>query len=337
MMRLSSAVILGMMLLPGSSFAQTDNVTMATSALGSVLVNLKQSVSKLSVQNDQLASKDDAIKQQIAQLQAQLGQAQAQGDVLNKAADKLQENNPRRAKQVAELEQENFDLDNRIQKAQVSIKAIEQALGAGYVEDQKLLLQLKSMQKIPSSGVPVFVQSSGSQAEARRQKEKLKLMKMIYDSQQRQEALHGAMLDVRKNAPVIPGATALAHQQLLKEQIKELQSQIAAYPSESFSANPGAGSQWDDDQLRQLGAELKVLEQNYAQLKGLMEQMTNKAQSNKTTTVAQKVESEKLQGSMEDLNHQGEALRADLDDLRSQMVDLDKRKSHLEVMIQQLP
>ena len=40
--------------------------------------------------------------------------------------------------------------------------------------------------------------------------------------------------------------------------------------------------------------------------------------------------------SINKLNHESIGLRADLDDLRSQMVDLDKRKSHLEVMIQGL-
>ena len=44
-------------------------------------LTLKQSVEKLSLDNDQLAASDNAIKQQISQLQTQLGQLQAQGDV----------------------------------------------------------------------------------------------------------------------------------------------------------------------------------------------------------------------------------------------------------------
>ena len=64
-----------------------------------------------------------------------------------------------------------------------------------------------------------------------------------------------------------------------------------------------------------------------------MEQMSKKAQAAQMT-VSQHVEEEKLQSSIDDLNRQGVGLRADLDDLRSQMVDLDKRKSRLEMMIQ---
>jgi hypothetical protein len=43
------------------------------------------------------------------------------------------------------------------------------------------------------------------------QKERLKLMKMIYDSQQRQESLHERDRgDSNKNTPVLPAAGALA-------------------------------------------------------------------------------------------------------------------------------
>jgi len=54
-------------------------------------------------------------------------------------------------------------------------------------------------------------------------------------------------------------------------------------------------------------------------------------------TVSQHVEEEKLQSSLNDLKHQGAGLGADLDDLRSQMIELDKRKSRLEMLIKHLP
>ena len=62
---------------------------------------------------------------------------------LNKAVDKLQDKNPRRAQQITQSGRRKFDLDNRIQKAEDGIKSIQQSLDAGYQEDQKLLLQLK--------------------------------------------------------------------------------------------------------------------------------------------------------------------------------------------------
>jgi chaperonin cofactor prefoldin len=54
-------------------------------------------------------------------------------------------------------------------------------------------------------------------------------------------------------------------------------------------------------------------------------------------SVGEQIEEEKLQGSMSDLKRQGVALKIELDDLRSQMVDLDKRKTSLETIIKQLP
>ncbi len=167
-MRLFFVVILGLMFFPGRVVAQDDNVTTDTSALQEGLSTLKKSVEKLSLGNNQLSARDNAAKGQILQLRTQLGRLEAQGDLLNKAAAKLRDQNPSRAKAIARLEKENFDLDNRIQKAQDGIKLIE---------------------------------APGTQAAEGRQKEKLKLMKMIYDSQQRQELLHEAILEFQKNTP----------------------------------------------------------------------------------------------------------------------------------------
>lgn len=164
---------------------------------------------------------------------------------------------------------------------------------------------------------------------------------MIYDSQQRQEALHESILEFQKDTPLLPAASALAHQQQLKEQIKDLEAQIAARGGlspapQGDSSLPVPAHQWDNTQFSQLETELKDLEKNYLQLKDLMEQMSKKSQSAQMT-VSQQIEGKKLQGNIEDLNSQSERLLADLDDLRSQMVDLDKRKSRLETMVQQLP
>jgi chromosome segregation ATPase len=266
------AVILGMMLLTGRVWAQEENgdVSPATTALQEVLSNLKQSVEKLSLDNDQLEARDNAIKGQILQLQTQLSQLEARADFLNKETDKLKDTNPRRTQQISRLEEKDFELDNRIQKAEGSLRSMQQSGGA---EDRP-------------------VEHS--------QKEKLKLMKMIYDSQQRQESLHEAISEFQKNT------------------------------------NGGFLNQGDDAQLRQLESELQALEQNYLQLKDLMEQMNKKAQAARMT-VSQHIEGEKLQSSIDDLNRQGVALKVDLDDLRSQMIDLDKRKSYLETTIKQLP
>ena len=174
-LRLFFAVILWMMFFFSRGLAQEDNVNTATSFLQEALATLKQSVEKLSLDNDQWAARDNAMKAKGLQLQTQLGQLEAQGDLLNKTADKLRDKNPRRGRQIARLEKEDFDLDNRIQKTLGDIKLIQESMMSG----------------------------------GRLQKEKLKLMKMIYDSQQRQESLHEAIL-LSKNSQA-PRMTASGH------------------------------------------------------------------------------------------------------------------------------
>ena len=328
-LRILFVVILGVMFFPFRSMAQEDYVGTATTALQDVLSHLKQSVQKLSLDNDQLAARDDTMKQQVLQLQAQLGRLESQGDFLNKAVVQLQDKNPRQSQQITRLEKENFDLDNNAEKTQAGIKVMQQSLEAGYQENQKLNLQLSRMTNGLSQDL-----SPESPTAARRQKEKLKLMKMIYDSQQRQEMLHKAIQGFQKDTPLMPAANALARQQFLKQQVKDLEVQVAAYPSDKPSTNSGLADQ--TVQLRQLESALKSLEKNYLQLKDLMEQMSKKAKASQMT-VSQHIEEEKLRGNIDDLNRQGAGLRGDLDNLRSQMVNLDKRKSRLETMIQHLP
>ena len=312
------AVILGVLSLPGLAPAQDDAyISPATSALQDVLSNLKQSVEKLSLDNDQLEARDNAIKQQIAMLQSQLNQMEDQGERLSNEAGKLQDKNPRRSQEIAQLEEKDFDLDNRLQKTESSIRSMQQSLGS---EDGQG----------PESITPAM------QAADHDQKERLKLMKMIYDSQQRQESLHEAISGFQKNTPVLPAAAALERQEALKEQIKSLEAEIAGYPPDDHQANGGALDQGDEAQVVELELELKTLEENYSQLKYLMQQMGKKAKLGQMTD-GQHVELEKIQGNITDLNRQGVALKVELDDLRSQMVDLDKRKSRLEMMISQLP
>jgi len=294
--------ILGMIFPLGFGWAQESNVAAATASLQDVLSTLKQSVEKLSADNDQWGAQDNALKEQVSQLQVRLGSLETQGDDLSQAAARLQVKNPRRSQEILSLEEENSRLDERIQKAENGIKSI---------------------------------QSTPSQAAIRPQKEKLRLMKMIYDSQQRQEALYASILEYQKNMP-LPAANALAGQQLLKDQIKDLEAQIAALPPDKTSASFTLANQWDDTQLQQLEMELKALEKNYLQLKDLKEKVTQKSKSIQMTT-GQHAEGVKLQSSMDDLNRQGLGLKADLDTLRAQMVELDKRKSHLEMMIQHSP
>lgn len=301
----------------------------STANLQSVLATLKQSVDKLSLDNEQLAARDSEIKRQIAEMQLQLGKLQAQGDGLSKAANQFQGSNPRLAQQVTRLEEENYELDNRTQKTQAAIQLVRQSLEAGYGQEKKLLLQIKG----DSHSLPAPLPEAADTE--RLQKEKLRLMKMIYETQQREASLHASIMETQRTSPLLPAASALAHQQLIKEQIKDLEAQLAAYPPDVLPGSSPDFHSWDNQRMQKLELELKTLERNYVQLKDLLGAMNKKASKN-TTTVEEQMEAEKLQGNINDLNRQGKRLKDDLDLLRSQMIELDKRKSHLESMLKDL-
>jgi hypothetical protein len=306
----SFVVVLGV--IPCRCWSQ-DQVAIATDALGSVLSNLKQSVEHLTVDNEQLARKDSILKQEVYQLRLRLEQLQQQEGPLNKAAVKLKDKNENRAKQISRLEEESFSLDNCLQKTLDASKVIQQALPSGYQENQKLLQQVDLIQG--QMAAPSLRDPEAPSLTSHRQKEKLRLMKMIYDSQCRQQSLHKSMADHVKQTPLLPAAGVLAHQQVLKE-------------------TSSAVDQWDATHLRQLEDQLKTLEHNYSQLEILFGQMTKKAQST-GMTVSQHIEQGQLKGNIDDLNRQEAGLKVALEDLRSQMIDLDKRKSSLETVIKQ--
>jgi hypothetical protein len=311
----------------GRALAQEDNVGTAVSALQDVLSTLQQSVKRLSADNDQLAARNQSVKDQLSRLQMQLGGLKSQADELNGTAGRLREKNPQRSRQIARLEEEDLDLDDRIQKAQSAVKLTGGSLDTEGGEDQDRFF--RSATAVPAQQLPPGPGSSDSGESLSLQKEKLHLMKMIYDSQQRQESMQESILEFQKQAPPSPLAGALMHQQFLKEQVRRMQ---AGLPKPAAGGGLAVSDRWDDIHLSRLEAELKALEENYSQLKDLMKQINNKTQS-VPLTVSQRTEGERLQGSINELNRQGEGLRADLDELRTQMIDLDKRKSRLEGMI----
>jgi len=263
------SAFLGAVFAAVAGHAQEDHVATAASSLQAVLANLKESIEKLSFDNEQWMTRNEQVKAQVAQLQAQLAHLKDRTEELNKAVHPLQAPNGRRSEQIKRLQEENADLDKHIQSTSDDIQSIQQR-----------------------SKTSIFSQ-----------KDKLKLMTMIYDSQQRQEELYRSIGEVRKNA----------------------QASRAAVPRAT------GADRWNEAQLAQLEAELKTLEQNYSSFKDLTKEMGRKAKALRLAAPKQS-EVEKLQISMDDLNRQHAQLKGDLNDLRAQMIELDKRKSYLELM-----
>ncbi len=85
----------------------------------------------------------------------------------------------------------------------------------------------------------------------------------------------------------------------------------------------------DPQDLQSLSRQMTALEQNYDQLRDLWSKMQDKAQMLRMEP-AQKTEKDKLAKNLTDLNQESAGLKAELQSLREQMVELDKRKTHLQ-------
>lgn len=302
-------LIAGMTAQPAA--AQEDSVDSAASALQQVLLTLQQSVKKLSVDNNELSARNQSYQQQVLQLKTRLSDLQSQADTLNRKALRLRESNPQRQQEILRLQEEDRQLDARLGQTEKGITSVQKALGS---QDAGPLTQAPS-------------------GEIQSQTEKLHLMKMIYDSQQRQEELQDSILKLRKDG-LSPLASAQGRADTLKAEIKGLQDEILK--SQARTAPSAGAPSGDEAQLARLELDLKSLRENYGQLKDLMGQI-NKRGGVVPLTPQEHADQLKLQASLDDLDRQGKGLRVQLDELRTQMVDMDKRKSRLDEMLRQLP
>ncbi len=158
---------------------------------------------------------------------------------------------------------------------------------------------------------------------AQDQKERLKLLKMIYDSKQRQEEL-------QQEASTL--AQDIHQKETLINAVKDLQDSNDRLTRLSSSAAAGAKENWNDNEMRQLEIEVRDLQKNHDELEDLLAKMQNKV-SQLDVSPDQKNEKHKLQASLDELDTEGKLLKKSLGELREQMVDLDKRKSHLEALL----
>ena len=313
------------MVLLGAScvYAQTQlGIEQVSDQLGTSLTSLKNSADKLSVGNGALTAKNDDLKKHLNKLQTQFQKLADENNVLTKSAQKLQDIKPVRAQQIAELEKSIFELDEKMDKWTEEIKTSKAALVRSQAED--LLLTKKLGEIIPVVPVPA---PKPVVVDTDRRKEKLRILKMVYQSKERQEDLYSQVNQLEKQQPVIVAGATAEDKQALLDQIKRVQDEIDQLTKAS---QPALSAQnWSQEQMAQLDKEVKDLQKNRDELEDLLGRMQQKAQK-VTATQDQRNEQVRLRASLEDLNKQGESLRANFKSLSRTMVELNKRKAFLE-------
>ncbi len=290
-----------------------------------VLMDLKQSIDQLTIDNAKVLEQDEELRKQLIKLRVQLGQIQQEGEQLERDASKLKVGQESKAKQINEAREEFNLLNDHLEKLNDEIGIMSKGVEQKMKEDEALALQVEALRPaviVPPAPVAIEVKPDP-------RKEKLKLMKMIYDSKKHQEELHGALLAAQKSAVSTSHAKALARKEYLQGQIKELDKALAELPE---IQSPVVDTNWSEDQLQQMEVELKNLQKNHDELALVVGQLQKKNIALQVKP-EDRVEQNRLENSINELKREGKALKADLSALRSQMVELDKRKTRLESML----
>lgn len=291
------------------------------------LIDLKAGIDRLTVDNAALAGQNEALKGQLTQLRLQLGQTQQEQESLDQAALKLKATNETKTRQINEAREELASLNERLEKINAEIKLSAQGIEQKTKEEDELTKQALQMRLPLAAAVTVSPEVVEVKPDPR--KEKLKLMKMIYDSKKHQEDLHESLLVAQKSAVSSGQAQAASRKVFLQEQIKQLEYDLAQMPLVEV---PLVESNWTQEQLKQMEFELKNLQQNHDELEALIGQLQKKNVAQQVQP-AERNEQSKLAANIGELKREGGVLKGNLSDLRNKMVELDKRKTRLEAML----
>ena len=288
---------------------------------GESLTMLKDSSQQLSAGNAALAIKNDTLRASFKQMQMRLAKEIDENNNLTKSVLKLQDVNPSRAKQITRLEKDVFDINNAIDRLAEEMKINKENCVRAQAQEGPLT------QKLAQLGI---IQPPDPPAAPDPRKERLQLLKMIYESKNRQENLYAQISAAQKQIyPTSINVDNSRHKQDLLDQIKRTREEITQLKKGDKGSAPK--DMFTQDQMRALEVQIKDLQKNHDELEDLVDRMKQKMQKFVLST-DQRNEMNKLKGSLESLNIEGNKMKQDLGDLRQQMVELDKRKTYLSAL-----
>ena len=289
---------------------------------------LKNNVDQLNVSNEALIQKNEQIKFHLNDLNAPLQKLIQENKQLEEKKAKVEKIPSAKAIQIEQFNKIISDLENQVSNLQQQIKVAQDDLVKIQKEDESLTHQMGQPHK--------FVKGSSDEESPelleileKKQKEKLAMLKMIGELQNRQVLLQEQLLDYSKNIPISINSNneSSGKKSILEAQIQQLRSEIA-----NLNSLEQNGSQkWNEGQIHELELRISSLERNRNELNILVRKMQLKTQhfAHKTD---QSTERTKLLSSIEQLKMDYKNLRIDFDELQQQMIDLDKRKVYLQAL-----
>lgn len=296
--------------------------------LETTLRDLKTSADGLNQQNAQLIQENAQLRQSLSQLQLRLGQLHEEEAQLTQQALKLQDKDESKAKQISLAQKNLYELDAKLEKQVASIKETKDQIAKLAQEDQNLTEQLNQIQQVSLNNSNLIVEDPQSDL---KRKEKINLLKMIDQSHLRQQHLNEAIVKLKPSGQESETAQLMAQREVLQSQLNGYQDELA-----SLSSIHQLAEVVDTEDVKLLAGQMTALEKNYDQLRDLWSKMQEKAQSLRMAPT-EKIEKDKLSKNLMDLNQDSAKLKSELRALREQMVELDKRKTKLQHILNQQP
>ncbi len=304
------------------------SIDVAINQLGKGLTALRASVSQLSDNNEALLSRNEKYKLLIRNLEISLKQKIEEHQLLRRSASQLKVEKPAWSKQIARLEKDVFEWNEKMDRWVEEGKADQTALDRFRVQDEELVQRWIQMggNEMPQADAPL------DSANKDFSKEKLRLLKMIFESKGRQAQIQQQMDDLGTSmTPDAPKVEDMFRRQDLLNQIQKTKVEIAQI---KLKVPLSVKENFSDEALRSLDAQIRDLQKNHDDLQALIEEMKHKAER-VGVSADERIEMNKLFYSLETLSLDGHTLRKDLDILRRQMVTLDKRKTLLNELLRQ--
>lgn len=282
--------------------------------------SLYASAEKLSLGNSVLAVHLNEINMKVAALQLRLKQLLMDNERLSQEALNLQDNDPSRAKKITALEKESFDMDAKIEELRGKIKADADALALAPAQESRYDQRLAEIGAVSKPVDDPVIESNAS--------EKLRLLKYIRESKKKQEDLYAKIIAGKVSVPVVRVESS-AQKNALLASIRVLEDEIGQLKKMSSLSVAKAN---DSQQLKELQAQVAMLQKNYDVLEGLEARLQQKSQVMQKN-VEQHGEYARLKENLAQLNKDNTLYLMQIKDLRVQMVELDKRKTLLEALV----
>lgn len=284
--------------------------------LSASVQSLYGSAQKLSLGNNLLAVHINAANMKVNALQMRLKQYAAENNRLSDDALRLQSMDTHKARIIADLEKESFDIDAKIEELNSKIKADADMLVLMPEQEARFDERIKEL------GLSSLAKTTPSDPNATL---KLQLLKSIDDSKRRQAELYEKIALKQDMVPEISPESP-EDLQKLKLSIKQVQGEIdglsrVSTPRENWLA--------DNIEMKQLQQQVNALQKNHDELEGLMLRMQEKTLKMQKD-FDKKAEYGRLKDSLDQIEKDAKRLKYQVMDLRVQMVDLDKRKTYLE-------